>query len=244
MEVATKKGIYAPDLSFGTHFFQDLVEASIRYLPLFPGEGTTIFNDMFLRRSPSILASLLPEYAHLAEVVRVIDVPRVTGGLILKVLMNAELDEAIGLLAAPSAAASDTTSDRRVQVEEPHEDHWRWRLRMAERIADEIDAHRFAVKALYVFGSTKNASAGPGSDIDLLVHCTGDDDTRKALETWLEGWSLCLSEMNYLRTGYKTEGLLDVHIVTDEDVSRQTSYAAKIGAITDAARPLPLRARV
>ena len=34
---------------------------------------------------------------------------------------------------------------------------------------------------------------------------------------WLEGWSLCLSEMNYLRTGYKTEGLLDVKIVTDAD---------------------------
>ena len=38
IEVARKRGNYVPDLSFGTHFFQDLVEASIRYLPLFPDD--------------------------------------------------------------------------------------------------------------------------------------------------------------------------------------------------------------
>ena len=43
--------------------------------------------------------------------------------------------------------------------------------------------------------------------------------------------------MNYLRTGYKSEGLLDVHFVTDEDIEQKTSYASKIGAVTDAARP-------
>ena len=37
IEIARKKGNYSPDLSFGTHFFQDLVEGQIRYLPLFPG---------------------------------------------------------------------------------------------------------------------------------------------------------------------------------------------------------------
>jgi len=31
IEVARQKGNYLPELSFGTHFFQDLVEASIRY---------------------------------------------------------------------------------------------------------------------------------------------------------------------------------------------------------------------
>jgi hypothetical protein len=46
--------------------------------------------------------------------------------------------------------------------------------------------------------------------------------------------------MNYLRTGYKTQGLLDVHYVTDEDIATRTSYASKIGAVTDAARPLQL----
>ncbi|MBU1700442.1 MAG: hypothetical protein KJ970_03030 [Candidatus Eisenbacteria bacterium] len=32
------------------------------------------------------------------------------------------------------------------------------------------------------------------------------------------------------RTEYKTERLLDVHLVTDEDIANQTCYAGKIGA--------------
>ena len=47
-----------------------------------------------------------------------------------------------------------------------------------------------------------------------------------------------MAEMNYLRTGFRSKGLLDVHIVTDEDIARRDSFAVKIGAITDAARPL------
>jgi predicted nucleotidyltransferase len=114
---------------------------------------------------------------------------------------------------------------------------------MAEQIADHLDANRFGVEALYIIGSTKNATAGPASDIDLIVHTNGDGAMRHELMTWLEGWSESLAEMNYLRTGYRTNSLLDVHLVTDEDIAKQTSYAAKIGAVTDAARPLPVRRR-
>lgn len=34
VEIARRKGHYVPELSFGTHFFQGLVESNIRYLPL------------------------------------------------------------------------------------------------------------------------------------------------------------------------------------------------------------------
>jgi hypothetical protein len=60
---------------------------------------------------------------------------------------------------------------------------------------------------------------------------------------WFEGWSLSLAETNYLRTGHRSDGLLDVHIVTDDDIARRTSYAAKIGAVTDPARALTLRSQ-
>ncbi len=56
--------------------------------------------------------------------------------------------------------------------------------------------------------------------------------------TWLDGWSKSLSHINFLRTGKRLKNLLDIHIVTDEDIKKQNSYAAKIGAVTDAARPL------
>jgi len=238
VEIARKKGNYVPDLSFGTHFFQDLVEAQIRYLPLYPDDAGVVFNQLFFERSPNLLAELLPEFSELADVVRVIDVPASTDGHVLRVLMNADLDEAVGYLAAPGARLD--MGSLQAEQQRPGADHWRWRLRMAERIAAALDAERFGVKGLYVSGSTKNAAAGPGSDIDLLVHFAGSEEMRRALEAWLDGWSLSLAEMNYLRTGYRSDGLLDVHFVSDDDIANQTSYAAKIGAVTDAARPLPL----
>jgi hypothetical protein len=237
VEVARKKGSYVPDLSFGTHFFQDLVEANIRYLPLYPDDEDVHFNERFLLGANNILPQLVPEYADLAGVIRLIDVGAVTEGRELNILMNADLDEALGILAEPSAAlVTDSTAEAAPGSD--RDGFWRWRLQMAERIAATIDASRFGVAGLYIFGSVKNATAGPGSDIDLLVHVRGTPQQQEALNRWLEGWSLCLAELNYLRTGYRSEGLLDVHIVTDDDVEKKTSYAAKIDAVTDAARPL------
>jgi predicted nucleotidyltransferase len=118
--------------------------------------------------------------------------------------------------------------------------HWQWRLRNVEKLASQLDPQRFGVKGFYLFGSVKNAQAGPSSDIDVLIHFVGNDKQRKELSAWLEGWSLSLSQINFLRTGNKTEGLLDIHIVTDEDIKKRDSYAIKIGAVSDAARPLPM----
>jgi hypothetical protein len=238
IEIARKKGGYVPDLSFGTHFFQDLVEARIRYLPLYPDDPGVRFNEGFLRGSPNSLADLAPEFAGLSEVLRVIDVPAVTGGRVLRVFMNADQDQALALLADPRAPGEVPDPVTTAEPARPV-DHWRWRLRMAERIARELDRERFGVAGVWLMGSTKNATAGPASDIDLLVHHRGSPESRLMLEHWLEGWSRCLAEMNFLRTGHRTEGLLDVHVITDEDLERRSSFAVKIGAITDAARPLP-----
>lgn len=240
IEVARKKGNYVPDLSFGTHFFQDLVESSIRFITLYPDDNGIIFNDSFLSQSPNILSEIAPEYAELANVIRVIDVHQVTNGLILRILLNADLDEGIGLLTSPSTPV-DSQYSRNYSVGMAPDENWRWRMTMVKQIASELDGKRFGVKAFYLIGSTKNAIAGPGSDIDILLHFKGSEKQKKELSLWLEGWSLCLSEMNYLRTGYKRNGLLDVHFVSDEDIRNKRGYAAKIGAVTDAARQLPMK---
>jgi len=239
IEVARKTGDYLPDPSFGTHFFQDLVESEIRYLPLYPDDDSFL-NMRLLHASHNLLTAMLPEYERLADVVRVIDVPSASGGRIIRVLMNSELDEAIAILAEAGEQSDGARPDRTRQPQRHSESYWRWRMQMAEKIAAEIDPERFAVAAMYIIGSTKNASAGPSSDIDLLIHFQGDDDQRHDLETWLEGWSLCLGEINFIRTGYVNPDLLDVHIITDEDLEKNTSFAAKIGAITDAALELPI----
>lgn len=241
IEIARKKGNYLPELSFGTHFFQDLVESSIRYLPLYPDQDGEL-NDRFLFRSPNLLASILPEYEWLEDVVKVIDVPSCTQGRHLRILLNSDLDQAVGLLIEPDSERNAVRSSGETPVRRHRDDYWQWRLRMVERIAREIDPETSGVAALYLIGSTKNASAGPASDIDLLIHFRGSPEQETKLRTWLEGWSVCLSEANYIRTGYETDGLLDVHMIDDEDIEQRTSYAAKIGAVTDPARELPLGA--
>jgi len=242
VEIARKTGNYVPDLSFGTHFFQDLVEAEIRYLPLYPDDEGIVFNERFLTASRNMLDGLLPEYAYLSDTVRVIDVPHSTSGQVLRVLMNADLKEAMALLANPSEEL-EAPSISPEYADTRRENFWRWRLQMAERIAAEIDADKLGIAGMYVFGSTKNASARPDSDIDVLVHFRGDPDQLKQLNLWLNGWSVCLAEVNFMRTGYRSAGLLDVHVVTDEDVAGKVGYAAKINAATDAALPLTLKKR-
>ena len=176
--------------------------------------------------------------------IRAIDVPAATGGQVLRLLLNAEQEEAAAVFGPPGELADRPGHDaRRRTLEAQGDDHARWRLRMAERVAAEADADRFGIRGIYVFGSTKNGTAGPDADIDLLVHFRGTPEMRHDLDLWLEGWSLCLAEANFLRTGLRLEGLLDVEIVSDDDIRKQAGHAGKIGAVTDAARPLLLKKR-
>jgi hypothetical protein len=141
------------------------------------------------------------------------------------------------VLRPPEGAKRESSLVEHPQVQHP-ENYWRWRLNMAQQIAAKLDAKRFGVKAFYVFGSAKNGTAGPGSDIDIIVHFQGDERQRELLDRWLNGGSLCLDEMNYLQTGYRSGGLLDVHYVTDEDIEKKSSLAARVGGVTDAAKEL------
>lgn len=114
---------------------------------------------------------------------------------------------------------------------------------MAETIASELDPERYDIKGFYLFGSTKNATAGPCSDIDIIIHKGDSEEKNKELSIWLEGWNSCLAKMNQMKTGYNTTYILDIHYITDEDIENRTSYAIKIGAITDAALPLKLNSK-
>ena len=112
---------------------------------------------------------------------------------------------------------------------------------MAEQIAAELDMEALGVKGIYLFGSTNNCTARCNSDIDLLIHFGGTDEQKKKLSAWLQGWSLALAQINYLKTGYKSNGLLDVHYITDKDIRDKTSYAVKINSIYDPAYPLRIK---
>jgi len=98
VEIARKKGNYVPDLSFGTHFFQDLVEAHINYLALYPDDEGNLFNEAFFRDSPSVLTQFLPEFARLERAVRVIDIEQVFPDSELNIVMDGDKDRALGFV--------------------------------------------------------------------------------------------------------------------------------------------------
>jgi hypothetical protein len=111
---------------------------------------------------------------------------------------------------------------------------------MIEKLASQLNPHRFGVKSIYLVGSTQNTTAQAGSDIDLLVNFSGTKSQKNDLLTWLDGWSLCLDEINFTRTGYKAGGLLDIHFVSDEDMADSSSLSEKLSLNIDGLRELPL----
>ena len=112
----------------------------------------------------------------------------------------------------------------------------------AERIAASVDPARFGVKAIYVIGSAKERHVGAGQRPRPARARWRIGRAARALEEWLEGWSLALAEMNYLRTGYRTGGAARRSLRDGTGFARGSSYAVKVGAVTDAARPLPIGA--
>ena len=118
--------------------------------------------------------------------------------------------------------------------------HWKWRYQMAGLIAGQMDLNSFGVKAVYLIGSAKNATAGPASDLDLLVHFEGDRRQRELLVSWVDGWSRCMAETNYRMTGYRMDqGMIDLHIVTTRELkSNDSSFATMIGSTENPAKLL------
>jgi len=75
-EIVAMREDLIPDVSLGTHFFNDLVECDMLYLALFPGKKGNGWNREFFESAPNRLADLMPDAERWQEVVRVIDFPK------------------------------------------------------------------------------------------------------------------------------------------------------------------------
>jgi len=73
-EVSYKQGGLMPELSFGSHFFQDIVESGIFYVAIFDSTEGTIFHPERILECGNVLAEILPcesnwqQTLHLARV--------------------------------------------------------------------------------------------------------------------------------------------------------------------------------
>jgi hypothetical protein len=102
VEIAFARDGYTPEVSYGTHFFADLVEADIAIMPLFPDTAGSSLNEEFLLRADNCLEALDPGLADMTGVVHVLEVPAVAGGRYLQVYLDAHGQEGVGLFAAKS----------------------------------------------------------------------------------------------------------------------------------------------
>jgi pyruvate,water dikinase len=98
VEVAREEAGHTPEVSYGTHFFQDLVESDILYLPVYPDEDDADFNIGFFTQSPNMLKELLPELSDFEDIVHVIDVPLATDGSSAKVIADPQTRKAVCFL--------------------------------------------------------------------------------------------------------------------------------------------------
>jgi hypothetical protein len=73
-EVASTSGNLMPELSFGTHFFQDLVETNIFYVALFPEKKGVILNSGWRKKAKNISAVVSGMNVKYKDVVSVYDV--------------------------------------------------------------------------------------------------------------------------------------------------------------------------
>jgi hypothetical protein len=74
VEIAFASASAVPELSFGTHFFQDLVETGIFYAALFPENKDTYINNPLLASTPNMLKDLSSQYKKYADIIRVFDI--------------------------------------------------------------------------------------------------------------------------------------------------------------------------
>jgi hypothetical protein len=95
VEVAREEAGHLPEFSYGTHFFLDLVEAGIIYVPVYPNDAEADFNHEFFENSPNILMDLLQDAVKFRNLLQVIDVPASTGGKYAKVIADPQMQKAI-----------------------------------------------------------------------------------------------------------------------------------------------------
>ena len=71
-EVASSHTGMMPELSYGSHFFQDLVETGIFYAAIFDGQKNVVFHPERILEADNLLGGIFPESAAFSDVIRVV----------------------------------------------------------------------------------------------------------------------------------------------------------------------------
>ncbi len=95
-EIAFEEKGYTPEVSYGTHFFNDLMEAQITPIAILPDEADTSFKEDLILQAPNQLSSISSDLASFDSVVHVIHIPSITDGRLLQVYLDNKKQQGIG----------------------------------------------------------------------------------------------------------------------------------------------------
>ena len=95
-EIAAMHERLTPDLSLGTHFFNDMVEMNMLYMSFYPEKKDNVLNEEFLLQLPNRLTDLFPEVSSWCNTVKVIHGQDITDGQ--KIYLNADSMKQRGVL--------------------------------------------------------------------------------------------------------------------------------------------------
>jgi hypothetical protein len=98
VEVSGKDTGVAPEPSFGTHFFQDLLESNIYPLAVYLDDEGVAFNRDFFYHTANQMKAFLPEAAAMESCLRLIEVASYRAGAHLDLIMDDEKSQAVALL--------------------------------------------------------------------------------------------------------------------------------------------------
>ena len=70
-EYSSKAAGFMPELSYGSHFFQDIVEAGIFYVAIFAEHKDVIFNPELILKEENILTTILPQSEQFTDVIHI-----------------------------------------------------------------------------------------------------------------------------------------------------------------------------
>lgn len=70
-EVASDEAGFMPELSYGSHFFQDLVETGIFYVAIFDGQKDVVYQPIRILESENLLLSILPNSEKFSDVIHI-----------------------------------------------------------------------------------------------------------------------------------------------------------------------------
>jgi hypothetical protein len=99
--MASKKGGYSSEPSYGTHFFQDLVETQIYPLAISAEVPDDYLNVDFIQQAADQMPQFVPEQSNAARCIKVIHIPTERPGCHLEIVMDGQ--QGLGYLARAAA---------------------------------------------------------------------------------------------------------------------------------------------